>query len=74
MRENPQMEPDFIAYTIAAMKKYRLVTGDPAKGEANGLITRKRIQEQINILQSVGVLDRLVTPDEVANFTFTQPN
>jgi NitT/TauT family transport system substrate-binding protein len=74
MRENPQMEPDFIAYAIAAMKKYRLVTGDPAKGEANGLITRKRIQEQINILQSVGVLDRLVTPDEVANFTFTQPN
>jgi NitT/TauT family transport system substrate-binding protein len=60
MRDNPQMEPDFIAYAIAAMKKYRLVTGDPAKGEANGL------------LQSVGVLDRPVTPDEVANFDFSK--
>jgi NitT/TauT family transport system substrate-binding protein len=74
MRENPQMEPDFITYAIAAMKKYRLVTGDPARGDANGRITRGRIQRQIDILQSVGVLDRPVTVDEVADFTFTQPN
>jgi NitT/TauT family transport system substrate-binding protein len=73
MRENPQMEPAFITYAIAAMKKYHLVTGDPAKGDRNGLVTRARIQRQIDILQSIGLLDRPLTADEVADFQFTAP-
>jgi NitT/TauT family transport system substrate-binding protein len=67
---NLQMTPDFLAYGIATLKRYRLVTGDPAKGEANGLITRHRLQEQIDALRLIGALDRPITVDDVANFSF----
>jgi NitT/TauT family transport system substrate-binding protein len=67
-RLNLQMTPDFLAYAVAAMKRYKLVDGDPSKGEAIGLITRKRLQEQIDALRLIGVLDRVVTPDDVADF------
>ena len=62
---NLQMTPDFVAYAIAKMKEFRLVTGDPSKGEYAGELSRRRIQEQIDILQGLGVLDRHVTVDDV---------
>jgi NitT/TauT family transport system substrate-binding protein len=67
-RLNIQMKPDFLAYALRTMKRYRLVEGDPAKGEALGLVTRKRLQEQIDALQTIGALDHVVTPDDVADF------
>ncbi len=66
------MTPDFIAFAYAAMKKYHLPEGDPAKGETLGGLSRKRLQEQIDALQLIGVLDRPVTVDEIAALQFTQ--
>jgi NitT/TauT family transport system substrate-binding protein len=73
MAANVQMNEDFIAYGIRAIKAHHLLEGDPAKGDAIGRISRRRLQEQIDALQKIGALDRTVTPDEVADFRFTPP-
>jgi len=70
------LTPEFIAYSIKAMNDYRLVSGDPAKGEYAGQLTAARLQKQIDLLQEIGVLDKPVTVDDVATFEFIpkQPN
>jgi NitT/TauT family transport system substrate-binding protein len=62
---NPKMDPDFMAYSVNAMKAYGLVTGDAAKGEAIGLIEGDRIATQISQLGAAGLLDHPVSVDDV---------
>lgn len=64
------LPPEFMAYSIKAMNDYRLVQGDPAKGEFAGQLTAARLQAQINLLQEVGVLDKPVKVEDVATFEF----
>lgn len=61
---------EFLAYSIKAMNEYRLVSGDPAKGEFTGQLTAARLQKQIALLREIGVLDKPVTVEEVATFAF----
>jgi len=74
LSRNVQMNEDFIGFGIRAMRQYHLVDGDAAKGEAIGRLSHARLQEQIDALQSLGVLDRKITPDDVADFRFTDSN
>ncbi len=67
---NKLMSPDVMNYSLRKMKELRLVQGDPAKGEYTGLITRERIAAQIEILGSLGLLDKPVKVDDVAVFDF----
>jgi NitT/TauT family transport system substrate-binding protein len=71
---NPQMTPDFMDYSVATMVKYRLVTGDPSKGERAGLITRARVQQQIDLMLQLKILPAPVTVDQVASFDFLPPD
>lgn len=64
------LTPEFMAYSIKAMNDYRLVSGDPAKGEAAGQLTAARLEKQIKLLQEVGVLDKPVAVADVATFEF----
>jgi NitT/TauT family transport system substrate-binding protein len=64
------LTPEFMAYSIKAMNDYKLVSGDPAKGEFAGQITATRLEKQIAILQEVGVLDKPVKVEDVATFEF----
>lgn len=64
------LTPEFMAYSIEAMKEYKLVAGDPAKGEEIGQLTAARLEKQIELLQEVGVLDKPVTVADVATFEF----
>ena len=64
------LTPEFMAYSIKAMNDYKLVSGEPAKGEFAGQITAARLQKQIAILQEVGVLDKPVAVEDVATFEF----
>lgn len=66
----PDLTPEFMAYSIRAMKDYRLVLGDPARGEAMGRLTAERLQKQIELLREMGVLDRPVKLEDVATFEF----
>ena len=65
-RRNTQMSPDFIAYAMKSMRTYRLISGDPERGESTGHLSRARLQEQIDTLSGMGALDRPVTVEEVA--------
>jgi NitT/TauT family transport system substrate-binding protein len=64
------LTPEFMAYSIKAMNDYKLVSGDPAKGEFAGQITAARLQKQIGLLQEVGVLDHPVKVEDVATFEY----
>lgn len=64
------LTPEFMAYSIKAMNDYKLVAGDPAKGEATGQLTEARLEKQIKILQEVGVLDKPISVADVATFEF----
>lgn len=74
LRANPQMKREYIEYAVAAMRKYRLVEGDPAKGEALGLLSRRRLQDQINLLRKLGALDHSVTINDIADLRFSGSN
>ncbi len=60
---NPKMDASFMAFGIDAMRRHRLVQGDP--GEEPGLITRARLALQIEQLTAIGMLDRPPSVDEV---------
>jgi NitT/TauT family transport system substrate-binding protein len=64
------LTPEFLAYSIKAMNDYKLVLGDPAKGEKMGQLTAARLEKQIKLLQEVGVLDKPVEVKDVATFEF----
>ncbi|MBI3885072.1 MAG: ABC transporter substrate-binding protein [Opitutae bacterium] len=66
----PDLPDDFFASSIRAMNDYRLVAGDPQRGERIGLLTPARIEKQIGLLREVGVLDKPVAVGDVATFEF----
>jgi NitT/TauT family transport system substrate-binding protein len=70
LKLRPDLTPEFLAYSIQAMKDYQLVLGDPRRDEAMGQLTPKRIENQIKVLQELGVLEKRVTVDDVACFDF----
>ncbi|HVZ65315.1 MAG TPA: ABC transporter substrate-binding protein [Lacunisphaera sp.] len=67
------LTPEFMAYSIKAMNDYKLVLGDPVRGEAAGQLTAARLQKQIALLQEIGVLDKPVKVEDVATFEFINP-
>lgn len=69
----PDLTPEFVAYSIRAMKEYQLVLGDPARGETMGQLNPARLERQIALLQEMGALDRPVNVDDVVTFEFLPP-
>jgi NitT/TauT family transport system substrate-binding protein len=69
-RESPTQTPPLIAYSIAAMKSYRLVEGDPAKGERIGLITPARLQGMVQTLVQLQVLPEPIPLEQFSRFDF----
>ncbi len=70
---NEQMSLEFMAFTIEALKKNQLIGGDPAKGEAIGLLTRKRLQEQMDTLVELKVLAAPIPMEKLVRFDFLPP-
>lgn len=70
LRLRPDLTPEFLAYSIQAMKDYQLVLGDPKRDERMGQLMTKRIETQIKLLQDLGVLDKPVALKDVATFEF----
>jgi len=67
---NPKMDPAFMDYSLRAMRSYRLVTGDPARGEAVGRIQRARIGLLLRQLNDIGLLDHPLSVDDVFDGRF----
>jgi NitT/TauT family transport system substrate-binding protein len=65
--------PAVLAFARAQMKQSHIAAGDPARGERPGLITRRRLAEQIGVLQELGLLTEPVAVGQVATFEFLPP-
>lgn len=70
LKLRPDLTPEFLAYSIQAMKDYQLVLGDPKRDEVMGQLTPQRIENQIKVLRELGVLDKSVKVEDVASFDF----
>jgi NitT/TauT family transport system substrate-binding protein len=67
---NDAMTEDFMRFSTNSMKENRLVTGDPAKGERLGLMTRRRMQEQVDLFVKLGLLQAPVPLEKFVSFDF----
>lgn len=72
-KENPSQVPALMDYSIEAMKRYKLVDGDPAKGERMGLITPARMTAMVQTLVDLGVLDAPMPLADFVSFDFLPP-
>jgi NitT/TauT family transport system substrate-binding protein len=70
---NEKMSDEFMGYSIEAMRRYRLVEGHADRGERTGLLTRRRLQEQIDLLATLKILERPLTVDQAVSFDFLPP-
>ena len=70
---NEAMTEDFMKFSMEAMKDNRFVTGDPAMGERLGLMTRRRMQEQVDLFVRLKVIDAPLALEQFVSFDFLPP-
>lgn len=70
---NEQMTPEFMAYSMQAMVENKLIAGDPTLGEQTGLLTRKRLQEQVDLLVQLKIIPAPIPVDKIAHFDSLPP-
>jgi NitT/TauT family transport system substrate-binding protein len=68
--EDPSQSPALMDYSVAAMKRYNLVEGDPAKGEHTGLITPERMSALLQTLVDLKILDGRPALEDFVSFDF----
>jgi NitT/TauT family transport system substrate-binding protein len=67
---NDALTADFMRFSVKSMADNCLVRGDPALGERLGLMTRRRMQEQVDLYVRLKVLDAPLPLDEFVSFDF----
>ena len=67
---NDQMKSDFMDFSIGAIKDNFLVTGRPGTGEDIGVMTRRRLQEQVELLVQLKIIPAPVPLEKFASFDF----
>jgi NitT/TauT family transport system substrate-binding protein len=70
LAENPSQTAPLMDYSIAMMKKYRLIDGDPAKGDRMGLITPGRIRAVAQTLVDLKILDEQPALESYVSFDY----
>jgi len=68
--ENPSQFPQLMDYTVASLRRYRLVEGDPGKGERMGLLTPERARAMVQTLVDLRVLDAPMPLEDFISFDF----
>ena len=68
--DNPSQTPDLMDYSIAMMKKYQIIEGDPAKGDRTGLITAARIRAVGQTLVDLKVLGEQPALESYVSFDY----
>jgi NitT/TauT family transport system substrate-binding protein len=67
--DNPQSQA-LMDYSMAMMRQYKLVEGDPAKGEAAGVMTPARVTALVQTLVDQKILDATPKLDDFVSFDF----
>jgi len=70
LSENAAQSPALMDYSIAAMKRYKLVEGDPAKGESTGQITAARVTALMQTLVDLKIIETLEPLENFISFDF----
>jgi NitT/TauT family transport system substrate-binding protein len=73
-KANREMSEDFMDFSIKAMRDEHIVSGRPELGERIGLMTRKRLQEQVEVLQQLKIIPELIPLDRFARFDLMPPD
>ncbi len=71
LRQNAETNRDFVLQSVATLRRYHIIEGDAAKGERTGVMTRKRLGEQIEILAGIHKIDAAYPVDRLASFDFS---
>lgn len=66
IQRNQLMSEPFVRFSLAAMKQFHLVDGDPARGERSGLMTRERLAEQSQALADLKLIPAPLAVDRFA--------
>ena len=67
-KSNPNMSEEFMDYSIKAMRDSNIVSGRPGEGERIGLMTRRRLEEQVNDLLQLKIIPQLIPVDKFVRF------
>src|SRR5208283_2368757 len=70
---NENMSDDFINFSMQAMREHRIVAGDPTAGERVGLMTRARMQDQVEALAQLKIIPQLIPMEKFARFDLLPP-
>jgi NitT/TauT family transport system substrate-binding protein len=71
---NENMSQEFMEYSIQAMRDYHIVSGKPETGDRLGLMTRERLQEQMDDLAQLKIIPGLLPIDRFARFDLMPPD
>ena len=72
-KSNTSMSNEFMDYSIQAMRDDHMVSGKAELGERPGLMTRKRLEEQVNDLYQLKIIQELIPVDKFARFDLLPP-
>lgn len=64
----------FIDFAVSTMQKYRLIRGEPEKGEEVGMMTYERMQKTIDQMISIDLLDNVTRAEEIMSIAYLPPH
>lgn len=70
LERNTKMDSDQIAFSRQAVIERKLVAGDPSKDQRIGLVTKRRMQEQMDNMVSLGMLPAALPLEKFVRFDF----
>jgi NitT/TauT family transport system substrate-binding protein len=73
-KDNENMTGEFMDYSIKAMRDEAIVAGKPELGERPGLMTRERMQGQVDLLFQLKIIPELIPLDSFVRFDFMPPD
>lgn len=69
-RLNVNMTDEFMDYSIKAMRDEHIILGRPEAGEHLGLMTRERMQKQVDALAQLKIIPQPISLEKIVRFDF----
>jgi len=71
---NDKMSSDFMDFTIKSMRDNQLISGRAEDGERTGLLKKKRLQAQVDLLLDLKILNAPLPLEKFVSFEFLPPD
>ena len=73
MKLNENMSDEFINFSMKAMRDEKIIFGKPEAGERLGMITRRRLQDQVDTLAQLKIIPQLIPLEKFVRFDLLPP-